>query len=63
MLPCTILIHITVYLLILQKFYDVAKRNCNEALQLAKKTKNGEAYEQSQNCLKVISETVAAEKK
>lgn len=45
------------------KLYDVAKRNCNEALQLAKKTKNGEAYEQAQNCLKVISETVAAERK
>ena len=57
------LIHIAVYLHILQKLYDVAKRNCNEALQLGKKIKNEEAYEQAQNCLKVISETVAAERK
>jgi len=44
------------------KMYDEAKRNCNEALQLAKKTRSDQAYEQSQNCLKVVKETIATEK-
>ena len=49
----------TTFLTILQKLYDVAKRNCNEALHLAKKTTNDEAYEQSQKCLEVIKQTSA----
>ena len=45
-----------------QKLYDVAKRNCSEALQLSRKMEEDEAYEQSQNCLKIIKETMKANK-
>ena len=42
--------------------YDEAKRNCNEALQLAKKTRSDQAYNQSQNCLKALKETMENKK-
>ena len=45
-----------------QKLYDVAKRNCSEALQLSRKMEENEAYEQSENCLKIIKETMKANK-
>jgi hypothetical protein len=44
------------------KLYDVAKRSCNEALQLSKRQKDGDAYEQSQNCLKILKETMSSNK-
>ena len=51
-----------IHIFLFQKQYDVAKRNCNEALQLARKDRDDQAYEQSQNCLKVIKEMIAKEK-
>lgn len=44
------------------KLYDVAKRSCNEASTLSKRQKDGDAYEQSQNCLKILKETMSSNK-
>ena len=45
-----------------QKLYDLAKRNCAEGLHLSKKMQEDEAFVQSQNCLKVLEETMNSNK-